>query len=72
MTPTYRICVSIDVDANSIDEAYSKVDSLLSNAPSDIGWESSDEEWFNSYGEQLDEEEISAVRLAHIGKKSQR
>ena len=63
----YRIVICIDVDASSSEEAYQKIHEHL-NYPN-ISWESTDE-WYDSDGMLLDEEEISKARMKFFDKNS--
>lgn len=58
----YRICVCIDVEASSAEEAYSRVYDMMMK----IGqaWESTDE-WFED-GEPMAEEAMSEARMAKL------
>ena len=58
---TYRLVVSIDVDASSLEDAYTQVYEHLSKQRS-IDWESTNEA-FDAYGEPVPPGELQAVRM---------
>jgi hypothetical protein len=58
----YRICVCIDVQASSAEEAYSRVYDMMMNIEPAQAWESTDE-WFED-GAPMDEESMSRARMA--------
>lgn len=63
---TIRIVVCLDVDTDSIEEAYRSVCKELNDVgtytKSRVDWESSDE-WYGPYGEPVDVDTISTIRL---------
>jgi hypothetical protein len=64
----YRIVVCMDIEGESLYEAYGKLNEALndlSDREPDIAWESSDE-WFDTDGEPGSSESLSVVRCNYI------
>lgn len=71
--PTFRLVVCIDVDAESLLEAYGKVYEAMgkiTGPTSGMDWESSDEA-YTPDAEPISEEELSKTRMAYLDKRSQ-
>lgn len=59
----YRIVVCMDINATSLQEAYSKLYRALDSMSEDIAWESTDEA-FEPEGTPVDPEIMQAARMA--------
>jgi len=58
-----RIVIALDVEAESLDEAYLRVYRNMATVDTNnFSWESTDE-WFDDNGEQVDEDVVQETRL---------
>lgn len=70
-TGIYRISVVIDVEADSIEDAYSQVYTALNArlSPADMpfeGWETCDTGWFGPDGQELNIYDIESARMNYF------
>ena len=62
----YRICVAVDIDAGSAEEAYKKLyEGLYEVDREDFSWESTDE-WYDPDGGMVDDETVQNIRMKVI------
>lgn len=66
---TYRLIALVDIEAESLEEAYWELYTMMDQATSLSGnsWESSDE-WFGPDGEAGDPDELQKARMAFFDK----
>ena len=58
---SYRLVVCIDIEADSLTEAYRKIHQTMTDTG--LEWESSDEA-YDTEGEEISPEELSAARMS--------
>lgn len=64
---TFSICIFVEVDAETLTEAYGKVYESMQSIDPAVSWESSDTNWFDNNGDSYTGEEISKARYTYMG-----